>query len=260
MHIHTIIDHDKHFIINPTDRKILPETPEKNKLVQYDHNSERFTFEIPRYIEGHDMSQCDHVEIHYTNISSDQQKRNVGVYEANDIEILSTDSEKIVFSWLISRNATQLNGTLNFAVRMMCVDGEKITYDWHTGIHSGVTISTGINNEGTITEYYADVLEEWRQKLFNNRETIINIVLPVDAWTQSVDMTYYTQDITLIDITVTNNTKITLQPTTDQLIDMIHKNIVMFADNNSGHIQVYSVNEKPNSTITIKAIVKEINT
>lgn len=182
-HTHIIEDHDKHFIIDPVTRKITPETPEKNKLVQYDHNSERLTFEIPRYVEGHDMSLCNIVQFHYLNISSDKQSRNPGVDESHDIGILSTDEERVVFSWLISRNATQLSGSLNFAIRLACVTGDTVDYDWHTEIHSGILVSNGIDNGPIIVEEYADILQKWYNDLVAVKTTIT-----LDETTEGVDI------------------------------------------------------------------------
>lgn len=254
-HQHEIIDHDKHFIIDPVTRKITPAKPEKINLVQYDHNSERYTFEIPRYVEGHDMSLCDIVQIHYLNISSDKQRRNPGLDESHDISLLQGDEEKVIFTWLISRNATQLSGSLNFAIRLACVTGDKIDYDWHTEIHSGIKVSNGIDNGPVIVQDYADVLEEWRQKLFSTYETVVSINLPTNEWVQSSDMTHYTQDITISGVTA--NTKIDLQPSPEQLVSMINNGIVMFVANDNGDVKVYSVNEKPNEDMIIQATVKE---
>lgn len=258
-HEHTVTDHDKHFIIDPVTRKIMPETPEKNKLVQFDHNSERFTFEIPRYVEGHDMSQCDTVQIHYLNISSDKVTRNPGIDESHDIGLLDGSEEKVMFSWLISRNATQLNGSLNFAIRLACVDGEKVDYDWHTEIHAGVTVSNGIDNGPVIVEEYADILEEWRQKLFSTYETVVNITLPAGGWIQSEDLTHFTQVITIPNVMITAKTKIDLQPSPEQLVAMITNGMVMFVVNDNANIKVYSVNEKPTEDMIIQATVKETN-
>lgn len=254
-HQHEIIDHDKHFIIDPVTRKITPAKPEKINLVQYDHNSERYTFEIPRYVEGHDMSLCDIVQIHYLNISSDKQRRNPGLDESHDISLLQGDEEKVIFTWLISRNATQLSGSLNFAIRLACVTGDKIDYDWHTEIHSGIKVSNGIDNGPVIVQDYADVLEEWRQKLFSTYETVVSINLPTSEWVQSPDMTHYTQDITISGVTA--NTKIDLQPSPEQLVSMINGGIVMFVANDNGDVKVYSVNEKPTEDMIIQATVKE---
>ncbi len=67
-HNHNIADSDTRFIIDPITRIIRNQASKKTTLMQNDHNSERFTFELPRYVEGHDMSLCNAVEIHYSEI------------------------------------------------------------------------------------------------------------------------------------------------------------------------------------------------
>ena len=94
-HKHSVYDTDLHFIVDPITRKITTEC-KKMQLMQNDHNSERFTFEIPRYIEGHDMILCNVVQIHYINInSSNNQERNSDIYVVDDLQ-LSPDSETVV--------------------------------------------------------------------------------------------------------------------------------------------------------------------
>ena len=154
-HVHIIVDHDKHFIIDPITKKIQPENPEKNKLVRYDHNSERYTFEMDRMLEGHDMSLCDIVQIHYINVSSNKQKKNEDIYEVNDLGLLSGNEDRIAFTWLVSRNSTMLDGILTFAIRFACSNGDSIDYELHTEIFSSISISnTIINNGQSIVEEY----------------------------------------------------------------------------------------------------------
>lgn len=64
-----LVDSDELFIINPITREIHTET-KKLYLMQHDHNSEIIRFQAPKVIEGHDITQCNRVEIHYTNINS----------------------------------------------------------------------------------------------------------------------------------------------------------------------------------------------
>lgn len=166
-HMHTIEDHDKHFIIDPITKKIQPENPEKNKLVRYDHNSERYSFEMDRILEGHDMSLCDIVQIHYINVSSNKQKKNEDIYDVNDLGLLSGNEDRIVFTWLVSRNATMLDGVLTFAIRFACSNGDSIDYELHTEIFSSISISnTIINNGQAIVEEYSDILNQWKNELF----------------------------------------------------------------------------------------------
>lgn len=168
-HLHSIYDTDKHFKINPITRNITSESPKK-KLTQYDHNSERFTFEIPRFIEGHDMSLSDSVRIHYINIGQTSTDRQPGVYEVDDVQISPDSDDIVIFSWLISRNCTQFNGTLNFAIRFNCVTNEELDYSWSTGIFAGIKVSNGLDNSEVVMDSYVDILEQWKRDFLEHTD------------------------------------------------------------------------------------------
>ena len=165
-HLHSIYDSDLHFKIDPITREITNQSANKVTLIQFDHNSERFTFEIPqRYIEGHDMSLCDRVEVHYLNANAVTKEQYSGVYEVEDLQISPNGEDVVICSWLVSRNATSIAGTLNFVLRFAC---SKDDYVWNTAIFKGINISNGIYNSEAIVEEYADVLEQWRLSLFES--------------------------------------------------------------------------------------------
>ncbi len=161
-HIHSVYDTDAHFKINPITRKLSAEGNSKVSLVQFDHNSERFTFEIPKLIEGHDMSSCNKVEVHFINVDKGKKKQSTGVYLVDDMQVSDENKDVVIFSWLISRAATLYEGSLNFIVKMICETNEVIDYQWNTEIYSGISVSTGINNSDVILEDYIDVLEAWK--------------------------------------------------------------------------------------------------
>ena len=166
-HSHPIYDSDKHFVIDPITRNITNNSS-KITIMQYDHNSERFTFEIPRIIEGHDMSLSDLVRVHFINIGSIKTNTNSGVYEVDDVKVSSDNPDTITFSWLISGAATKYNGNLNFAIRFYCLSDEReIEYSWGTNIYSGIKVSNGLDNSETIVEDYVDVLEKWKQDVID---------------------------------------------------------------------------------------------
>lgn len=162
-HKHSVYDTDSHFVINPVTRAIRDASTTKNTLIQYDHNSERFSFEIPRFVDGHDMLQCDKVEIHYKNIDSATKKTFNGLYEVIDVQESPSSSDAVIFSWLISQNATQYVGTLSFMIRFVCLTGDVIDYVWQTGIYAGIKIADGIHNTKIVVQDYVDILEQWRQ-------------------------------------------------------------------------------------------------
>ena len=164
-HSHPIYDSDKHFVIDPITRNIINNSS-KLTIMQYDHNSERFTFEIPKIIEGHDMSLSDAVRVHFINIGSIKTNTNSGVYEVDDVAVSLDDPDTVTFSWLISGASTEFNGSLNFAIRFYCVSDEGIIeYSWGTNIYSGINIANSFDNSEAIAEDYVDVLEQWKRSL-----------------------------------------------------------------------------------------------
>ena len=170
-HTHQIYDSDMHFVIDPITRNITNNSS-KITIMQYDHNSERFTFEIPRVIEGHDMSLSDVVRVHFINIGSITTNTNPGIYEVDDVAASLDDQDTITFSWLISGASTKYNGSLHFAIRFYCLSDEsEIEYSWGTNIYSGINVANSFDNSETIFEDYVDVLEKWKQDIIKDIPT-----------------------------------------------------------------------------------------
>ena len=162
-HIHTddiIVDADEHFIIDTVTRAISSESNKKLTLMQYDHNCERYTFDIDRLVDGHDLMNCDRVQIHYVNIASNRQKH-PGLYLVEDLHVNSSDTNKLTFTWLISNNGTMHEGSLGFLVSFECTNGDKILYRWSTNSFNGIVITAGMDNDNTIVEMYVDELLTW---------------------------------------------------------------------------------------------------
>lgn len=166
-HLHSIYDTDPHFSIDPVTRAIKNESTRKTALVQGDHNSERFTFEVPRFVEGHDMSLSTRIEVHFINFAADKSGQSENVYIVDDMQISpnSEDESIVIFSWLLSTNATTYNGTLAFAIRFVCLTDEKIDYAWHTAPYKGISISEGINNGEKVIEDNSDILAAWERDI-----------------------------------------------------------------------------------------------
>lgn len=164
-HVNKIYDSDPHFTISPITRQIKNDSSQKTTLIQGDHNSERFSFSLARFVEGHDMTECNRIEVHYKNGGF------VDVYEVKDMQTSPEDEETIVFSWLLSKNATRNEGKLEFAIRLACVsdDGSE-EYSWNTAIYNGITVSKGMNNSEAVVEENSDTLAQWKNELFGTSE------------------------------------------------------------------------------------------
>lgn len=161
-HTHSVIDADKHFKIDPITRAIENQS-EKLVLIQGDHNSERFTFELPLTVENHYMNLCNKVEVHYINVKADKTEQIEDIYEVDD---LSFNDDTVAFSWLVSGNATKYAGKLSFVIKFKCVaDDGTADYVWNTAIFSEISISDGINNAEALADEYSDILASWQARI-----------------------------------------------------------------------------------------------
>lgn len=163
-HNHAVIDSDVRFVIDSSTKAIKNDSGRKIVLVQNDHNSERLTFECPRYIEGHDMSVCNRVEVHYLNVDANTRKENTGLYIVDDLA-LDAGKKLVTCSWLVSHNATEYGGKLSFLLRFCCVENETITYSWNTLPFKDMSVSDGIDAASEFETEYADVIERWKNNV-----------------------------------------------------------------------------------------------
>ncbi len=191
-HKHYVQDNDTHFIVCPITRTIRPEKSFPLTLIQNDHHSERITFEIPRYIDGHDMSDVTRAEIHYLNLENGTENHQTGCYIADDVQILPNNKRKIRCTWLISRNATKYVGSLHFLLRFICVSEEDTDYVWSTAIYSEIKVAPGFAFAEEVVTANPDILVQWEEKLN----------------TLTSDLRKFQQDVTEItDILLQNNLK-----------------------------------------------------
>lgn len=164
-HDHSIVDNDTIFTIDPDTRVISTESTDL-KIMQFDHNSERYTFRLPKNVEGHDMSITDRVEVHYNNIARDKKTKNSDYFKTSDIKV---EGEYVVFTWLISGNATQLEGSLEFSVLFVCTDQEgNITYQFGSDVFKGIRIPRQIRNTASTITKYTDEFEQLRKDILED--------------------------------------------------------------------------------------------
>ena len=164
-HQHPVKDTDLHFVIDPVTR-VVKNNSGKIVIMQHDHQSEIFTFELPRYIDTHDMSLSDTVRVHYINIGTSSKYTPVsGVYEVNDLQVDATNENLVTCSWTLTNNATQLEGTLNFIIRFSCLTGDTIDYSWSTAIYSGIIVAKTIDSSDYVMTAIPDILEQWKESL-----------------------------------------------------------------------------------------------
>ena len=172
-----VLDRDPHFRVDPNTRKIEYMSSDSLVLIQGDHNSERVTFAVPRYVEGHDMSECNTIQVHYINMSSaNKATKSSGIYEVDDVQIDPNDEYTVLFTWLLSQGTTLHVGSLNFVLRFACTEGSSVLYSWNTAVYSQINILETIDNINNMPTAYTDVLENWYAELMMAGELGKNVV------------------------------------------------------------------------------------
>lgn len=164
-------------VIDPVKRKISTKD-EKIRLVQYDNNSVRIYFEIPRYVINHEMLDSSTVEVHFDNISSDRKQKNSDIYKVTDITVDPEDENKVIFSWLVGKTATQLVGSVEIALHFGRTDDPE--YAWHTTNYSGINVFEGKHNETPVVDMYPDAFYELKRELEQKIEDAVEEIEPVE--------------------------------------------------------------------------------
>lgn len=161
-----IIDKDSIYEIDLISREIRNTSDVPKVIMQYDHDSERLTFRIPRTYEEYDLRDCTKVEINFINQDSATKESNKGVYEVDDLTIDPLDNSKLIFSWLIADESTQKSGALLFLVRFSKTgESGEIEYAWNTGIYEGLGVQKGMWNTPSVVSDNVDALEKMRAEL-----------------------------------------------------------------------------------------------
>ncbi len=156
------------FKLNPGTRALITDTVGKC-LVAGDRDSERFRFLFPRYIGGEDLLTADRVEIHYSNISTDEIYASNDVYECTDL--MPVGEDEISFTWLLSANAAKYPGTLQFLCKLKRLDGENnVVYTYQSDIYGRIAVRESKSNSATVAEQLPDVLATWRAEIMAEME------------------------------------------------------------------------------------------
>lgn len=168
---HIITDSDTRFVLDPITRK-LTTVSLKKVMAQGDHRSEVITFELPRYIEGHDMSLCTSAQVHFTNTEGKQPKRTCSdVWEASD---LTLDGDKVTFSWLVENTATKYAGSLAFSIKLQCLavgeDGVVIKYEYNSAEYTKISIIKAQDNISEAVEESTSLLSSFKEQVIADTE------------------------------------------------------------------------------------------
>lgn len=87
--------------------------------------------------------------------------------------------------------------------------------------------------------------------------TPTSVTLYADKWEQAADHRWY-QEVTVDNATITAQSKVDLQPSSEQLTIFHQKDLAFVTENEDGVVSVYCVGQVPTNDYTIQATVMEV--
>jgi hypothetical protein len=155
-------DTQTRLLINPITKTIIPKY--RNQKAVYvakgDHKSVSVIFEMPRYVDGHDLSEDEYIiQIHFVNLSEDGKNYSKGISEAISREI---EGDNLSFAWLVDNRATRYAGVVSVGItieKYASVDGKaEEVYSWSTAPYGNTKVWDSHDNSSSMTEQEYDYL------------------------------------------------------------------------------------------------------
>ena len=85
-----------------------------------------------------------------------------------------------------------------------------------------------------------------------------SITLYADRWEQSESENMWHQEVVVANATVTEYSKVDLQPNVEQMLVFYEKDLTFVTENDGGKITVYCIGQRPANDYTIQATITEV--
>lgn len=85
-----------------------------------------------------------------------------------------------------------------------------------------------------------------------------SITLYADRWEQSESENMWHQKVVVANATVTEYSKIDLQPSVEQMLIFYEKDLTFVTENDGGNITVYCIGQRPTNDYAIQATITEV--
>lgn len=90
--------------------------------------------------------------------------------------------------------------------------------------------------------------------LSNKPIRMTTMTLPSANWSGSENLYFQVVNVN----SVTENTKVNLQPTVNQIVDLQNAGISLVAENTNGTVTIYAIGNKPNIDYNVQALLLEV--
>ena len=188
------------FEIDLLSRQIIIPKSVTNLGVKSDADVMHVRFKLPRFYYSVDFSQFK-IGIDYTNAEGEEDR-----YEPKDVTV---KGDTITFTWIVGRHAALYNGTVTFglcAKRLNPTDPNDPYNEFHT-TKASLPILDGMETCEEAIIMHTDLLEQWREQLFGEKDSLIADIIAASQAQQSAIETKGAETLATIpeDYTTTYN-------------------------------------------------------
>lgn len=157
-----LLDIEDVLVVDANLRTIKIPTSITNLGVVSDDKVLKVRFQMPREYCGIDLSTF-HIRVNYLNANDEGD-----VYDVEDAVKLD---DTITFSWLVGRHAASVQGDVEFSLCLVDTDANgKVNREFNT-TPTSLPIFAGLETGAQVVQAHADILEQWRAKLFGFGDT-----------------------------------------------------------------------------------------
>lgn len=160
---------DNWFEIDLLSRQIIIPKAITHLGVKSDADVMHVRFKLPRFYYGIDFSEFK-IGIDYTNAEGEEDR-----YEPEDVSIIDN---AVTFTWVVGRHAALYDGTVTFglcAKKLNPDDPDDPFNEFHT-TKASLPILDGVETCEEAIVMHTDLLEQWRERLFGERDSLLSSI------------------------------------------------------------------------------------
>lgn len=167
----TVKDSGTFLVVDPATRTVTAPEGQRALGVSGDHLSEQVTFEVPQFIDSHDVTMCLRKYITWANA--------VGEVGHDELTLDRTADGKAYFVWSVRDGLTMAPGFVKFSIHFEDADdAQRVVYRWGTKTCADFEVLDAINT--TLGAYEAIYVA--------GNTLVIEDYTPVEDKTLALDM------------------------------------------------------------------------
>ena len=152
------------YVTITSDRKIAVEPDSYIAGVVGDHNSNPVRIRFDRYVDGGDLTSCNHFYIAWQNPVA----MTMGRTEIDTINVDPDNTNKVICVWLVDYRTCGNPGQLEITFQAIKEDADgEVLYEWQTELNKSMRVLDGIDpsyaqvqsgsaSDSTAAEWYID--------------------------------------------------------------------------------------------------------